>query len=32
MVGILVSLLVYANPRIRDLEDELPDVLPVSAD
>lgn len=28
LVGILVSMLVYANPRIRNLEDELPDALP----
>ena len=28
LVGILVSVMVYANPRIRNLEDELPDALP----
>lgn len=32
LVGILVTLLVYANPHIRNLEDELPDALPASAD
>lgn len=32
LVGIGVTILVYANPRIRNLEDELPDILPVSAD
>ena len=28
LVGILVSMMVYANPRIRNLEDELPDAIP----
>lgn len=28
LVGILISLMVFANPRIRNLEDELPDALP----
>ncbi len=28
LFGLLVSALVYANPRIRNLEDELPDMLP----
>jgi DHA3 family macrolide efflux protein-like MFS transporter len=28
VTGILVTLLVYANPRIRNIEDELPDALP----
>ncbi len=28
LVGILVSVIVYANPHIRNLEDELPDALP----
>ncbi|MBL8063941.1 MAG: MFS transporter [Anaerolineales bacterium] len=28
LVGILVSAMVYANPRIRNLESELPDALP----
>lgn len=32
IVGITVTLLVYANPHIRNLEDELPDALPASAD
>jgi hypothetical protein len=32
LTGILVTLFVYANPRIRNVEDELPDALPVSAD
>ena len=27
LVGILVSVMVYANPRIRNLEDELPDAF-----
>ena len=30
--GILITLLVYANPRIRNIEDELPDALPATAD
>jgi len=32
MTGILITILVYANPRIRNIEDELPDALPVAAD
>ncbi|HRQ23805.1 MAG TPA: MFS transporter [Anaerolineales bacterium] len=28
LVAIVVSIFVYANPRIRNLEDELPDALP----
>jgi hypothetical protein len=28
LTAILVSVIVYANPRIRNLEDELPDALP----
>ena len=28
LVGILITLLVFANPHIRLLEDELPDVIP----
>lgn len=28
LVGIIVSVFVYLNPRIRNLEDELPDALP----
>lgn len=28
LVGILVSAMVYANPRIRNLESELPDAIP----
>ena len=31
LVGILVSVFVYLNPRIRNLEDELPDALPTDA-
>ena len=30
--GILITVLVYANPRIRNIEDELPDALPATAD
>lgn len=30
LIGIVVSLLVYANPRIRLVEDELPDAIPDS--
>jgi len=32
LTGIIVSIFVYANPRIRNVEDELPDVLPATAD
>ncbi len=32
LVGIVVSILAYAHPRIRNIEDELPDALPASAD
>lgn len=28
VIAIVISVLVYANPRIRNLEDELPDALP----
>jgi hypothetical protein len=28
VTGIVVTLFVYANPRIRNIEDELPDALP----
>ena len=28
LIGILVSMIVYANPRIRNVEEELPDALP----
>jgi hypothetical protein len=28
LVGIFVSIFVYLNPRIRNLEDELPDAIP----
>ena len=31
LTGILVSVLVYLNPRIRNVEDELPDALPAEA-
>jgi MFS family permease len=31
LVGIVVSILAYANPHIRNIEDELPDALPASA-
>jgi MFS family permease len=30
LIGILVSILAYANPRIRNIEDELPDALPAA--
>jgi len=30
--GILVTILAYANPRIRNIEDELPDALPKATD
>ncbi len=32
LTGIIVTIFVYANPRIRNIEDELPDALPVAAD
>jgi len=32
LCGIIVSLMAYANPRIRNIEDELPDVLPMATD
>jgi hypothetical protein len=32
LAGIVVSVITYANPRIRNIEDELPDVLPTAAD
>jgi len=32
IAGILATLLVYANPRIRNIESELPDTLPASTD
>ena len=32
LVGIGVSILAYAHPRIRNIEDELPDAVPASAD
>ena len=33
MAGIIATILAYANPRIRNIEDELPDVIvPVSTD
>jgi hypothetical protein len=32
LVGIVVTILAYANPRIRNIEDELPDALPTTAD
>ena len=31
LVGILVSTLAYTNPRIRNIEDELPDALPAAS-
>ncbi len=31
ITGILITLLVFANPRIRNIEDELPDVIPSGA-
>ncbi|HUG33731.1 MAG TPA: MFS transporter [Anaerolineales bacterium] len=31
ITGILVTLFVYANPRIRNIEDELPDAMPVAS-
>lgn len=32
LIGILVTLLAYASPRIRNIEDELPDALPATSD
>ena len=32
LTGIIVTIFVYANPRIRNVEDELPDALPATAD
>ena len=32
LCGIIVTLMAYANPRIRNIEDELPDVLPTATD
>lgn len=32
LVGILVTVLAYANPHIRNIEDELPDALPAASD
>lgn len=32
LVGIVVTILAYTNPRIRNIEDELPDALPTTAD
>jgi len=32
LIGIIITILVYANPRIRNVEDELPDALPATAD
>ena len=32
LVGITVTLMVFSNPRIRNIEDELPDVLPNATD
>jgi len=32
LTGIVITVLVYANPRIRNVEDELPDALPATAD
>jgi MFS family permease len=32
LVGIAVTLMIFANPRIRNIEDELPDVLPNATD
>jgi hypothetical protein len=31
IAAIAATMFVYANPRIRNIEDELPDVLPVEA-
>jgi len=31
LTGIVISLFVYANPRIRNIEDELPDAIPDAA-
>ena len=31
VIAIAISVLAYANPRIRNLENELPDVLPSNA-
>lgn len=32
LAGIAVSILAYANPHIRNIEDELPDALPTASD
>jgi MFS transporter, DHA3 family, macrolide efflux protein len=32
VTGIIITALVYANPHIRNIEDELPDALPAAAD
>lgn len=32
LTGILITIFVYANPHIRNIEDELPDAVPVAAD
>jgi MFS family permease len=32
VIAIVISVLVYANPRIRNLEDEIPDALPSSTE
>jgi MFS family permease len=32
LIGILVTVLAYANPHIRNIEDELPDALPAASD
>jgi MFS transporter, DHA3 family, macrolide efflux protein len=32
LVGIVVTLIAYANPHIRNIEDELPDALPAASD
>ena len=32
LIGILVTFFAYASPHVRNIEDELPDALPVSSD